>query len=82
VNYTYKHVLHDEELRLLLEHGDSVIFEGPARDWQEIERQVDRLGFGGAYAVSRAKRLGLTRARAVTRVGPLRSCAFRGPARI
>ena len=50
----YTRLLSDEELRPHLERGDSVAFKGLGREWEEIERQVERLGYGETYAVSRA----------------------------
>jgi hypothetical protein len=50
MKYVYDRLLSDEELRPHLERGDSVVFSGIAKAWQEIERQI---GFGDNYAVSR-----------------------------
>jgi len=44
--------LADEELRQQLEAGATVIFDGQTIQWHEIERQVERLGFGNLYVVS------------------------------
>lgn len=44
--------LADEELRQQLEAGATIIFEGQTVQWHEIERQVERLGFGNLYVVS------------------------------
>lgn len=48
--------LSDDVLRRYLEHGDVVIFTGDTLDWQDIERQVERLGFGETHIVSAAQR--------------------------
>ena len=48
--------LTDEVLRRYLESGDTIVFPGGALDWQDIERQVDRLGFGETYIVSATQR--------------------------
>ena len=44
--------LADEELRQQLEAGATIIFDGQTVQWHEIERQVERLGFGNFYVVS------------------------------
>ena len=72
MKYVYDRLLSDDELRPHLERGDSVVFSGIAKAWQEIERQVERLGFGDNYAVSLTKRAGTARERDVTRVSPVR----------
>lgn len=55
MKYVYTQLLSDGELRVHLEHGDDVIFQGAAHEWHQIERQVERLGFGDIYSVSRGK---------------------------
>ena len=72
MKYVYDRLLSDEELRPHLERGDSVVFSGIAKAWQEIERQVERIGFGDNYAVSRTKGAGTTREQDVIRVSPIR----------
>ena len=72
VKHVYTRLLTDDELTAHLDRGDSITFEGPAREWQQIERQVERLGFGDQYAVSRTRRPGATGEHAVTRVTPIR----------
>jgi hypothetical protein len=67
----YTRLLRDEELRPHLERGDTVVFEGATKAWQEIERQVERLGFGDAYAVSRTRRAGAAGEEDFTRVSPV-----------
>jgi hypothetical protein len=47
--------LADNELRPELEARDTIFFVGGGADWLEIERQVERLGFGEVYVVSFAK---------------------------
>ena len=64
-------LLSDEELRPHLERGDTVIFKGTAKAWHEIERQVERIGFGDAYAVSRTRRAGASGEEDFTRVSPV-----------
>jgi hypothetical protein len=44
--------LTDEELREQLQSQDTILFVGESLRWQEIERQVERLGFGELYIVS------------------------------
>jgi hypothetical protein len=68
----YTRPLSDEELRPHLERGDTVAFKGVGREWEEIERQVERLGFGDAYAVSRTRRAGGAGEEATVRVSPVR----------
>ena len=68
----YTRLLGDDELRSHLERGDSVVFKGSAHEWQEIERQVERLGFGDDYAVSRTSKTGPAGEQHVTRVTPVR----------
>lgn len=69
----YARPLFDDELRPHLERGDSIVFTGSAHDWQEIEQQVERLGFGDRYVVSRTARAGATGQRSLTRVSPTRT---------
>ncbi len=58
MKHTYDRLLSDDELRPHLERGDAVAFQGLGGEWEEIEQQVERLGFGDAYAVCRTKRVG------------------------
>ena len=69
----YTRLLNDEELRPHLERGDVVAFKGLGREWEEIERQVERLGFGDAYAVSRSSRAGVPAEEAIVRISPVRT---------
>jgi hypothetical protein len=69
----YTRLLSDEELRPHLERGDVVVFEGLGCEWEEIERQVERLGFGDAYAVSRSRKAGVPGEQAIIRVSPVRT---------
>jgi len=52
----YTRLLSDEELRAHLERGDVISFKDVSGEWHQIERQVERLGFGDVYAVSRCTR--------------------------
>jgi len=45
-------LLRDEELSDHLRKGHTLLFKGLGKEWQEIERQVERLGFGETYFVS------------------------------
>jgi len=56
MKHVYARALCDEELRTHLERGDTITFTDAVKDWQDIERQVERLGFGDSYAVSRGNR--------------------------
>ena len=67
----YTRLLSDEELRPHLERRDSVVFKGLVREWEEIERQVERLGFGDAYTVSRTRKAGASGEESFIRVSPL-----------
>ena len=46
------HLLADDELLLQLAAGESIAFSGLEIEWHDIERQVERLGFGDLYVVS------------------------------
>jgi hypothetical protein len=45
----------DAELRSELEARDSIVFMGTDLSMQDIERQVERLGFGEDYIVSEVR---------------------------
>ena len=75
MKHVYTRPLHDEELRTHLERGDTITFTEAVKDWQDIERQVERLGFGNDYAVSRGSRLDPAGRLSHTRVTPLRTPA-------
>ena len=53
----------DSDLRPELEARHTLFFVGDAVNWQTVERQVERLGFGELYIVSaaRAAQTGTTR---------------------
>jgi len=58
----YTRPLQDDEIRMHLEKRETIVFKGLGREWQDIERQVERLGFGDLYIVSqRGSRNGDTR---------------------
>ena len=73
MKHVYTRLLGDDELRTHLERGDRIIFTEAVKGWQEIERQIERLGFGAQYAVSRGSKPEPTGPRGHTRVSPLRS---------
>jgi len=52
----YARLLSDEELRPHLERRDSVVFKGLSSEWEDIERQVERLGFADTYCVCRTRK--------------------------
>jgi hypothetical protein len=56
MKHLYTRLLDEAELRSHLERGDTVVFENLARVWEKIERQVEHLGYGDTYAVSRASK--------------------------
>ncbi len=72
MKHTYDRLLSDDELRPHLERGDTLVFTATAKAWQQIERQVERLGFGDDYAVSRTTRPVPSGAQTLTRVSPVR----------
>jgi len=49
---THSRQLTDDELRPQLEARDVIVFVGQPLATREIERQVERLGFGDLYIVS------------------------------
>jgi len=51
MQHTYLKPLSDEELLSHLVAGDHLIFRVPGLRWQEVERQVERLGFGERFLV-------------------------------
>ena len=71
----YTHPISDQELRSHLERGDTITFSDAVKDWEQIERQVERLGFGSDYAVSRSTRPDSAGRQRHTRVTPLRVAA-------
>ncbi len=75
MRHNHARALSDEELRSHLERGDTITFTDAAKDWEEIERQVERLGFGDTYAVSRGSKPGPAGRQKHTRVSPLRTAA-------
>jgi hypothetical protein len=56
-------VLSDDELRPQLETGDIIFFLGRGIKLQEVERQVERLGFAEQYIVSATQRPNAERAK-------------------
>lgn len=72
MKHTYDRLLSDEELRPHLDRGDTLLFKALPKAWQQIERQVERLGFGDDYAVSRTSKTGPAGEQHVTRVTPVR----------
>lgn len=48
----YNELISDDQMRVHLERQETLLFEGLGREWQQIERQVERLGFGEQYVVS------------------------------
>ena len=51
----YMQVRHPHLRAVFSESGDSLVFEELGRDWQRLERQVERLGFANEYFVSLTK---------------------------
>ena len=52
---TFNSMLPDDQMREYLATGNSLVFDGLAQQWQDVERQVERLGFGERYFVSQRK---------------------------
>jgi hypothetical protein len=48
----YCSLLRDDELAAHLLGGHTVVFRGLGKEWHQIEKQVERLGFGDTYFVS------------------------------
>jgi hypothetical protein len=48
----YMQPLSDDELRPQLEAMATIMFDGQTVEWEEVDRQVERLGFGDLYIVS------------------------------
>lgn len=55
---TYNKPLADDELRRELESRATIFFEWTSIRWQDIERQVERIGFGDSYIVGTTQRTG------------------------
>lgn len=73
MKYVYTRLLSNEEMRPHLERGETIVFQGLSTAWQEIELQVENLGFGDTYAVSRTRKRGAAHEQDVVRVSPLRA---------
>jgi hypothetical protein len=71
----YTRLLSDDELRPHLERVDTILFKGTPKAWHVVERQVERLGFGDEYAVSRTSNAGASGEEDVTRVSPVHRTA-------
>ena len=52
---TFSYILSDDQMRSHLQNGNTLLFEGLADDWEAVERQIERLGFGDTYLVSLVK---------------------------
>jgi hypothetical protein len=52
---TYKRSLTDQELVQHLLAQDHVVLKVPGLRWQEVERQVERLGFGESFVVAETR---------------------------
>jgi hypothetical protein len=55
MKHVHTHRLTDEELQRELEAKDTILFIGTDLTWQELESQLERLGFGDSYIVSAMK---------------------------
>jgi len=58
-------ILSDDEMRLHLERGDMLVFQGMGGNWEEMEEQIERLGFGNQYLVLRGDALSGERTKAI-----------------
>lgn len=52
MHYTYTRPLTDEELLPHLRAQDQLVLRVPGLRWQEVERQVERLGFEDSFVVA------------------------------
>ena len=59
--------LTDQELLSVLEVRETIFFMGRTIKWQEVERQVERLGFGDLYIVSCTQRPDATESKVALR---------------
>ena len=71
MKHVHTRLLDDDELRPLLERGDTIVFENLGREWEKLERQVERLGCGDTYAVSRGSNPKASGRTASARLSPL-----------
>ncbi len=55
MQYTYTRSLSETELVQHLRSQDEILFRIPGIRWQDVERQVERLGFGDTFLVSAMK---------------------------
>jgi hypothetical protein len=55
MQYTYTRPLNDQELAKHLSAQDQLVLRVPGLRWQDVERQVDRLGFGESFLVAETK---------------------------
>jgi hypothetical protein len=57
MDYTYNRPLSEDELlgHLRSHDDDRIVLRVPGLRWQEIERQVERLGYGDLFLVSSTK---------------------------
>jgi hypothetical protein len=49
---TFDSILSDDQMRAQLERREVFFFKRPGPNWQLIERQIERLGFGEKYFVT------------------------------
>jgi hypothetical protein len=68
---SFNAILPDDQMRACLETGATLVFDGLGKEWQAVERQVERLGFGDTCFVFRAK----GRHGDLTKVTPVRDAA-------
>ena len=52
MQYTYTRALSETELLQHLRSQDELLLRAPGLRWQEVERQIERLGFGDRFFVS------------------------------
>ena len=50
--YCYAASLQNDQLRAHLANKDTLVFDYRAGSWQQIEKQIERLGFGESYIVA------------------------------
>jgi len=71
MKHVHTRLLDDDELRPLLERGDTIVFQNLGREWEKLERQVEHLGYGDTYTVSRGGKPNAPGRTASARLSPL-----------
>jgi len=75
VEAIYTRLLNDQEMSAHLEKKDTLLFKGLGHEWQQVERQLERLGFGDRYVASK-----VSAGQSSTKVSPLEPRSGEKPA--